>query len=136
MPSSPPPTFHLVLVENDDNDVFFIERALHRAGFRFTVTRLPDGEAAIDYFHRLEAAHDVPDLVLLDIQMPRRNGFEVLQWLRENPAFRRLPVMMLTSSDEPTDQSRARTLGADRFLTKNTDCQEVIDVLQALSRRQ
>jgi CheY-like chemotaxis protein len=125
--------FRVVLVENDDNDVFFIERALNRAGFEFPLTRLADGQDAIDYFSRLDESA-APDLILLDIQMPRRNGFEVLEWLRRQPAFRERRVIMLTSSDDPGDLQRARDLGADDYLTKRTHCREVIQVLERYAR--
>jgi CheY-like chemotaxis protein len=128
MESTPKKNLRLVLVDNDDNDVFFIERALRRAGFDLPFVRLADGQRAIDYFSTLQGdAH--PDLVLLDVQMPRKNGFEVLGWLRQQPSYRTLPVMMLTSSDDPVDLRRAQTLGADEFLTKKANCRDVIEVL-------
>jgi CheY-like chemotaxis protein len=126
-------TFRLVLVENDDNDVFFMERALQRAGLHVPLTRIPDGQAAIDYFSSLEKSA-LPDLILLDVQVPRRNGFEILQWLRQHPDFRQRPVMMLTSSDDPGDIRRARALGADQFLTKQSDYSEVVELLGRLAR--
>jgi CheY-like chemotaxis protein len=131
MAQGPAKTFRLVIVENDDNDVFFIERALQRAGLDCPFTWLADGQDAIDYFSGLEEAV-LPDLILLDVQVPRRNGFEVLQWLRQHPVYRQRRVMMLTSSDDPGDIRRAQTLGADRFLTKKTDCREVIEILKRL----
>lgn len=124
-------TFRLVIVENDDNDVFFIERALQRAGLDCPFTRLADGQAAIDYFSGLEDSA-LPDLILLDVQIPRRNGFQVLQWLRQHPVYRQRRVMMLTSSDDPGDIRRAQALGADQFLTKQTDYREVIEILERL----
>ena len=128
MRASPDQNLHLVLVENDDNDVFFIERALRRAGYPFSMTRLHDGQAAIEYFER-ESAAVPPDVVLLDVQMPRRNGFEVLEWLRAQPAYQNLTVMIRTSSDDPADMRRARALGASDFLTKRADCGEIVDGL-------
>jgi CheY-like chemotaxis protein len=126
-------SFRLVLVENDDNDIFLMERALHRAGLDFPFTWLTDGQSAIDYFSGLDDS-SLPDLILLDVQIPRRNGFEVLQWLREHPAYRQRRVMMLSSSDDPGDLRRARALGADHFLTKKIDCREVVELLERLAR--
>jgi CheY-like chemotaxis protein len=134
MKSRPTSNFQLVLVDNDDNDVFFMERALRKAGLEVPITRLADGQHAIDYFSRLENGAR-PDLVLLDVQMPRRNGFEVLDWLRQHPSYQELPVMMLTSSDDPIDLRRAQSLGADRFLTKEATCRDVIEVLEQLLTR-
>ncbi len=128
MASKQKKTLRVVLVENDDNDVFFLERALHRAGLDCPLTRLADGQHAIDYFSQLKEGA-LPDLVLLDVQMPRKDGFEVLKWLREHPSYTQLPVMMLTSSDDPVDIRRAKKLGATEFLTKKTHCQAVIEML-------
>jgi CheY-like chemotaxis protein len=126
-------TFRLVLVENDDNDVFFLERALQRAALLFSFTWLTDGEEAIDYFSRLEISA-LPDLILLDVKIPRRDGFEVLEWLRQQPRFRQRRIIMLTSSDDPGDIRRARSLGADKFITKHSDYSEVVELLSRLSR--
>jgi CheY-like chemotaxis protein len=127
-------TLHLVLVDNDDNDVFFIERAMRKAGLLEKCTRLIDGQQAIEYFSRLPQ-EDAPDLLLLDVQMPRKNGFEVLQWLRQS-SHKELPVIMLTSSDDPADMRKARTLGAYEFLTKKTHCHHVIDALNRFAARE
>jgi CheY-like chemotaxis protein len=124
--------FRLVLVENDDNDVFFLERALQRAALLFSFTWLSDGQEAIDYFSRLEPSA-LPDLILLDVKIPGRDGFEVLEWLRQQPDFRQRPVMMFTSSDDPGDIRRARALGANQFLTKRSDYSEVVEVLSRLA---
>jgi CheY-like chemotaxis protein len=123
--------FRLVLVENDDNDVFFMERALQRAGLHVPVTWLADGQAAIDYFSGLEKSA-LPDLILLDVKIPGRDGFEVLEWLRQHPDFRERRVIMLTSSDDPGDIRRARALGADQFLTKQSDYRDVVQLLSRL----
>ena len=125
----PNETLRIVLVENDDDDVFFMERALRRAQLHLSLTRLKDGQHAIDYFSQLQDGV-APDVVMLDVNMPRRNGFEVLRWLREQPSFARLPVMMLTSSDDPFDISRAKDLGAAQFLTKKASCTEVVEALK------
>jgi CheY-like chemotaxis protein len=122
----------LVLVENDDDDVFFIQRALQKSGLQPCLTRLFDGQEAIDYFSQMEEDKK-PDWVMLDVRMPRLNGFDVLRWLRGQPAYRRLPVMILTSSDDPRDMSEAKTLGADEFVTKKSDCANVIEVLKRTS---
>jgi CheY-like chemotaxis protein len=132
MRASPEKYFQLVLVDNDDDDVFFIERALRRAGHDFPFTRLHDGREAIEYFERLEEGAR-PDLVLLDVQMPLRNGFEVLQWLRGQPKYEKLTVMMLTSSDDPSDIRRAQALGATDFLTKSPTCAEIVETLRRLA---
>jgi CheY-like chemotaxis protein len=73
-----------------------------------------------------------PALVLLDIKLPRRSGLEVLEWLRGEPNLRRLPVVMLTSSEESRDVARAYDLGANSYLTKPVDFEKLIQMVQVL----
>jgi CheY-like chemotaxis protein len=82
-----------------------------------------DGDAAIKYLSGLDKYADrttypLPDLVFLDIKLPKRSGHEVLEWLRAQPALKNLPVVMLTSSAEPDDVSRAYSLGVTSYLRK------------------
>jgi len=121
----------IVVVENDDNDAFFLERALQRSGFETPLVRLCDGQYAIDYFAELVPA-DYPDVVLLDLKMPRKDGFDVLQWMRQSPVSATLPIIILSSSDEPSDLRRAEDLRATKFLRKKHSYQDVIDTLEEL----
>ena len=82
-----------------------------------------DGDAAVDYLSATGAysdrsTHPLPDLVFLDIKVPRRNGHEILGWIRAQPGLKSLPVVMLTGSEEPTDVTRAYSLGATSYLRK------------------
>src|ERR1700691_2061143 len=102
----------LVVVENDENDLFFLKRALERGGFLHPLIRLKDGIEAIAYFEKMEQpTSQLPDVVLMDIQMPGKDGLEVLEWIRAHPLLKELPVMMLTSSDEPTYLRKSQRLG-------------------------
>ena len=96
----------LLIVEDDDNDFLFLERALGMENFEANIRRACDGVEAIEYlagendFANREA-HPLPHLILLDLKMPRRNGFEVLEWLREHSELETLPVVVFSSSEEP-----------------------------------
>ncbi len=97
-------THSILLVEDQENDVFFLERAFKQAQIGNPLFRVRDGEEAIAYLSGTGAFADRtkspwPDLMLLDLKMPRKDGFEVITWVREQPGpLRRLPIVVLTSS--------------------------------------
>src|SRR5579883_2562317 len=95
----------VLLAEDDENDVFFLERAFKQAQVLNPIHRVRDGEDAIDYLRGEgpycdREKHPLPQLMLLDLKMPRKNGFEVIMWVREQPCLKRLPIVVLTSSKE------------------------------------
>jgi CheY-like chemotaxis protein len=83
---------------------------------------VPDGERAIDYLTK----NPCPDLLLLDLKMPKVNGFEVLQWIRDKPSLKGLPVVVISSSDLPVDKERAADLGATAFFVKRSDFEPLV----------
>src|SRR5579859_2734656 len=100
---TPLPQQTILVAEDDDNDVFFLERAFKMAQIAHPRQRVKDGEEAIAYLRgdgkfADRERHPLPCLMLLDLKMPRKNGFEVLAWARQQPNIRRLPVAILTSS--------------------------------------
>ena len=114
----------VLLVEDDPADVRLIQRAFSKLQTKVTMTRLTNGDDAVDYLsgegpYENRAAYPLPSIVLLDIKLPRRSGFEVLDWLRKQKTpLRRLPVVMLTSSKHSADVNRAYDLGANSYLAK------------------
>src|SRR4051812_17982545 len=93
----------ILYVEDDENDVYFLRRAISAAKLDCAVCTVPDGLHAEDYLAGIGKYADrsvfpLPMLVLLDIKLPLASGFEVLSWLRQQSSFRRLPIVMLTSS--------------------------------------
>jgi CheY-like chemotaxis protein len=114
----------VLLVEDDPADVRLIQRAFRKLQQSVSMTRLTNGDDAVAYLsgdrpYENRAAYPVPLVVLLDIKLPRRSGFEVLDWLRKQESpLRRLPVVMLTSSKHSTDVNRAYDLGANSYLAK------------------
>ena len=122
-------TLRIALVENDPDDLFFLERALDKAGFTHPLIHLRDGMEAINYFTTLESPEATPDIVLTDLKMPRMNGADLLQWLRSNPRLKELPVIVLTSSNESIDMRATTRLGIYKFLTKQVRYENVISTL-------
>ena len=114
----------VLLVEDDPADVRLIQRAFGKLADNVQVIRLKDGDEAVAYLSgeapfENRAAYPMPSVLLLDIKLPRRSGFEVLQWLRrQDSGLKRMPVIMLTSSRHSVDVNRAYDLGANSYLTK------------------
>ena len=116
-------------VEDNAEDALLIKMAFHRTGVTIPMDLAVDGDSAIAM---LEACSDgsVPNCVLLDIKLPGKSGLEVLAWIRAQPRFRRLPVVMLTSSVLPEDIDAAYDLGANSYLAKPPD----LDALTCLAK--
>jgi len=114
---------HVLVVEDNPDDAFLIRRAFTRGYPDVALHLVDDGEAATAFLEAAEAGGGdapgpLPDLMLLDLKLPRMSGFEVLRWLRSVPRLRRLPVVVLTSSRERSDVDQAYDLGANSYLVK------------------
>ena len=127
----------LAVVDDDPIDRMTIERAFGSSTLagRYELRTFPGGEDFVAYLDRAEGgAEPMPSAVLLDINMPRMNGFEVLEAMRSRDAFARIPcVMMLTNSDAERDRARATALGADSFQSKATRLESVVEMLDAMA---
>jgi DNA-binding response OmpR family regulator len=110
----------IVIVEDNDPDVFMVREALEQAGLRFELQVLDDGEKAVDLIERMDedTAEPEPNLVLLDLNLPRKTGAEILSRLRRSNKLRQTPVIILTSSDSPKDRSETAQLGATHYFQK------------------
>ena len=113
----------VLLVEDNIDDVLLTQRAFRKAGVHATLQVAGDGDEAVAYLrgdgpYADRIAHPVPSLVLLDWKLPRRSGREVLRWVRQQPQFVALPVVVLTSSREQEDIDHAYGEGANSYLQK------------------
>jgi CheY-like chemotaxis protein len=123
----------ILIAEDREDDVILIQSALAKTKNPYRAHVVRNGEDAISYLsgdgkYRNRGEYPFPDLVLLDLKMPRKDGFEVLQWLRQQPQSRRLHVIVLTSSEELSDRNAAYALGADSFLVKPVDFQDFMQL--------
>src|SRR5579862_7250973 len=111
--------FHVLLVEDNDADTYLLRKALRRAGLNFHLTVLRDGEAALNFLREPDhyGKNGLPDLAVLDLNLPRNGGAEVLAALRHNPELARIPVAVMTSSSSPHDRAEVERLGVEQFLT-------------------
>src|SRR5581483_5474555 len=126
-----PPSAVILLAEDDENDVLLMKRAFSQAHIQNPLYVVQDGEEAIAYFKgegafSNRAEYPLPDLLLLDLNMPRVNGFEVLTWIRQQPGLSALRVLVLTSSDHMRDVNQAYRLGANSFLIKPHDFEDFV----------
>jgi CheY-like chemotaxis protein len=127
----------ILLAEDDPNDAKLIRRALVKARCANPVETVSDGELAIAYLSGATPYEDrqrfpLPILMLLDLKMPRKNGFDVLQWIRSQPKLKRLPIVVLTSSSVPQDVNRAYEAGANSYLVKPVDTEALVDMLKTI----
>ncbi len=127
----------ILLVEDDSTDALLLRRAFEKAGVANPLQVISDGEQAVAYLsgqgvYGDRARHPLPSLVILDIMLPRRSGFEVLTWMRQDPALRSLPVIMLTSSGEPRDISRAYDTGANAYHVKPSGFRDLLEFVEAI----
>ncbi len=125
----------ILLVEDDPNDVLLIERAFQKAGLRDALRVTHSGEQAVEYLSGQGAyakrdRFPLPFLVLLDLKMPGMDGFEVLQWVRAEPELKRLLIVVLTSSELQADVDRAYELGANSYLVKPVEFDQMVHLIQ------
>lgn len=115
----------ILLVDDEPNIVLSLEFLMKRAGYEVRVAS--DGDAAID-----SIKNNPPDLILLDINMAKRDGFEVCQLIRTNPAWRGIRVIMLTAKGRDVEREKGLAMGADDYITKPFSTQEVVDKVRAM----
>jgi CheY-like chemotaxis protein len=127
----------ILIVEDDANDLFFLKRAFGIAHVVNELRHVENGQQAIDYLQGVgpffdRIAYPLPSLVLLDLKLPLKHGFEVLAWIRQQPLLRNIIVIILTSSSEEKDVSKAYDLGANAFLVKPTSAEKLTEIVRAL----
>jgi DNA-binding response OmpR family regulator len=123
----PKKTYLLILIEDDANDVLLFQKAIAKSGLDVELVVLRDGEKAISYLSGETDPNAAinPDLVLLDLKLPRKSGFEVLEWIKNHPNLHTTPVVILSSSKQTQDVDHAYKLGANSYLVKPTGFTEL-----------
>jgi CheY-like chemotaxis protein len=124
-------------VEDDANDALLFQHACQKAGVGFDLRAVKDGDEAMAYLKGNNGfsdrtLHPLPQLMLLDLKMPRVNGFDLLTWLRNDDYFKRLPVIILTSSNHEGDIKRAYDMGANSYLVKPVGFDALVEVVKTI----
>ena len=126
----------ILLAEDSEDDIFFMRRAFQVAGITNPLLVAEDGQEALDYLQGNgkftdRVAYPMPALVFLDLKLPLVKGFDVLSWIRRQPDLSQLVVVVLTSSNAPSDLSQAYRLGANSYLVKPPTAEQIIDLAKA-----
>jgi len=122
---------HILLVEDNDGDILLTKEAFEDAKIHVKLSVARDGMEAIDFINRAGKFTDVeiPDLILLDVNLPRLNGHEVLKYLKDNEEFKQIPVIMLTTSSAKKDIDRSYKNFVNCFITKPVEATDFIKVV-------
>src|SRR5688572_18298325 len=127
--------FTILHVEDDPNDVLLVQRALRKTNSSSNIQSVSDGDRALAYLAGAGGYADrekfpLPKLVLLDLKMPRKSGFEVLAWIRKQPALKRVLVVVFTSSKHELDINNAYDLGANSYLVKPVGFDGLVETMK------
>jgi len=128
-------TRSILLVEDNAGDVRLTREALREADVSVELTAVPDGEQALAFL-RAEGAHagaERPDLILLDLNLPKKNGLEVLEEIKRDPELRRTPVIMLTTSSSSRDVAACYERGVNCYVVKPLDLDDFTRLVQAIN---
>jgi CheY-like chemotaxis protein len=129
---------NILYAEDDPDDVAIFKMAYDKVGLPYVLHFVEDGQAAVDWLSGTGAFADraqfpVPDLLILDLKMPRKTGFDVLEWVRKESEFKKMRILIVSSSDEPRDLNRAYHLGVTAYFVKSVSFREVMEHLRSAS---
>ena len=122
----------ILLVEDNEGDILLTMEAFKEMKVKNTVAVVKDGVEAIEFLKKRSQSNDLPDLILLDINMPKLNGIEVLDFIKKDEKFRRIPVVMLTTSSSQADILACYDKLANCYITKPLDFGKFMDVVEAI----
>jgi CheY-like chemotaxis protein len=127
----------ILLAEDSNDDVFFLQRAFKKARVANPLRRVRNGQEAIEYLegrgnYRDRAQFPYPCFLLLDLRMPKVDGFEVLQWIRAHPAHKDLPIVVLTAETEDPLVQKAHDLGATSLFRKTPNFEDMVKLVEGL----
>ncbi len=126
----------ILIADDDADDRIFLEQAMRQNGYTQNIRFVEDGEELMDYLSRegryTELNAPWPNLLILDLNMPRKNGFQALQEIKDSPRLRRLPVVVMTTSSADEDVVKTYNLGVNSFVTKPFNFNRLVEIVGAL----
>src|SRR5580765_327770 len=137
MSTWPKKELKILLAEDDSNDAELFEAAIKRSGLATRLIVARDGQEAIDYLSGNEPFADrarfpFPNLLIMDIRMPNVDGFHLLVWLRTHPQCSVIPTLIFSASDQPEDVRKAYQLGANSYITKPSQLNELVHLIRVV----
>jgi CheY-like chemotaxis protein len=125
---------HILLVEDNEGDILLTREALEDAKIHVKLSVAKDGKEAIDFLNKQGKYIDasLPDLILLDVNLPKKNGHEVLKYIKEKETFKQIPVIMLTTSSSERDINLAYNNYVSCYITKPVDVNEFLGVMATI----
>ncbi len=132
--------YTVLLVEDDLNDIFLVKRAFKMAQVQNPLQVVTDGQEAMSYLrgdgkYADRQTYPLPKLMVMDIKMPRKSGFEVLEWVKGRPGpLRRIPIVIVSSSEDPDHINRAYELGANAYMVKPVNFRRVEHLFQSITQ--
>lgn len=129
-------TINILICEDNLGDVYIIKNILQNSTSNYDLHHVDNGESALNYLQKTKEDNDVsrPDLILLDLNLPKKHGFEVLQEIKTDPDFKTIPVIVLTSSKSRQDVLKSYELFGSCFVTKPFDFDEFSNAMQAIEK--
>lgn len=131
------PTPMTILIADDDaDDRMFLEQAMRQNDYSQGIRFVEDGEELMEYLHRRgrydELSAPWPNILILDLNMPRKNGFQALSEIKDDPKLRRLPVIVMTTSSADEDIVKTYNLGVNSFVTKPFNFNRLVEMVATL----
>jgi CheY-like chemotaxis protein len=124
----------ILIVDDDEGHAILIRENLEAAGLQNPIEHFKDGQAVLDFFARRSSSDNESYLILLDIRMPKIDGIEVLRRLKANAVLSRLPVIMLTTTDDAREVERCYALGCNVYIQKPVDYDRFADAIRRLGQ--
>ena len=125
----------IILAEDDEGHATLIKRNLKRSGLLNEIIHFKDGQETLDFLNNVKdknGKNNLPSLLLLDIKMPKINGIEVLRQVKQDPSLKRMPVIMITTTDDPREIATCHELGCSNYITKPIDYDKFVSAIRKL----
>ena len=126
----------ILLAEDDEGHATLIKRNLKRSGLLNDIIHFKDGQETMDFLNeakeKKEYTDSIPSLLLLDIRMPKLNGVEVLRQIKQDPKLKKMPVIMITTTDDPREIDKCHELGCSNYITKPIVYDKFVDAIRKL----
>lgn len=131
------PQYTFLIAEDNESDFLLLQRAFRKNNIQNLIQWVQDGDEAIEYLQGTgkygdRTTHPFPDLLVLDLKMPRKTGLEVLHWIKEHPQYRVIPTIIMSSSNLDEDVRHAYDLGANTYFVKPSDFDTLVAVVKGV----